>query len=233
MGGGKIVLLVFGVIVLLLSFGLLAGGGALIWADATHVDDEGFISSDPIQIERDSCAVITGPIDIDETALEVLNWMGVITVFEIEGRNNNTSKQIFIGVADESDVETYLDNVDYDEITSIDVNWLSSDEVIYTSHPGSSAPAVPTSQTFWTESAHGAGTQSLEWETEVGRHSIVLMNADGSSGVDLGVVAKVMIPSIFGFGVGFLIGGIVVLIVGGFMVYLAVPRPKIIAQNNG
>ncbi len=224
MSAGKIILLVFGVIVVLISFSLMAGGGALIWADATHVDSEGFIKSDTIHIERDSRAVVTGSIEIDEEALRVLNWMGVITVFEVEGRSNNPSKQIFIGVADESDVETYLNNVDYDEITFIDIDWLSFDEVTYTSHPGSSTPIAPTSQTFWAASAHGAGTQTMGWETEVGSHSIVLMNDDGSSGVDLSAIFKAKIPSIFGFGVGFLIGGIVLLIVGGFMVYLAVRR---------
>ncbi|MBA7701660.1 hypothetical protein ES703_110404 [subsurface metagenome] len=224
MSAGKIILLVFGVIVVLISFSLMAGGGALIWADATHVDSEGFIKSDAIHIERDSRAVVTGSIEIDEEALRVLNWMGVITVFEVEGRSNNPSKQIFIGVADESDVETYLNNVDYDEITFIDIDWLSFDEVTYTSHLGSSTPIAPTSQTFWAASAHGAGTQTMGWETEVGSHSIVLMNDDGSSGVDLSAIFKAKIPSIFGFGVGLLIGGIVLLIVGGFMVYLAVRR---------
>ena len=73
----------------------------------------------------------------------------------------------------------------------------------------------------------------MAWETEVCSHSIVLMNDDGSSGVDLSAVFKAKIPSILGFGVGFLIGGIVVLIVGGFMVYLAVRRPKIITGNPG
>ena len=234
MGGGKIVLLVFGVIVLLLSFSLLAGGGALIWADAAHVDDEGFINSDPIQIERDSCAVVTGPIDIDEAALEVLDWMGVITVFEVEGRSNDSSKGIFIGVADESDVEAYLSNVAYDEITSIDFGWqLSIDDINYTKHPGNSIPVAPTSETFWTESSHGAGTETMAWETEAGRHSLVLMNDDGSAGVDLSVIYKVKIPSLVGWSVGLLVGGIVVLIAGAFMVYIAVRRPKIITQNQG
>jgi hypothetical protein len=231
MHGGKIVLLVFGIIVVLLSFGILAGGGALIWADATHIDSEGFVASSAINIESDSSAVITGPIDIDEAALRALTIMGVITLFEVEGRTNNPSKQIFIGVADESDVETYLSNVGYDEITSIDINWQSSDEVTYTSHPGTSTPAAPTSQTFWTESAHGAGTQTLEWETEVGSHSMVLMNDDGSSGVDLSVVFRAKIPSVFGLSVGLLVGGIIVLLVGGFMVYLAVRRSQVITAD--
>ncbi len=225
MSAGKIVLLVFGIIVVLISFGLLAGGGALIWVDATHVDDEGFIKSDTINIKRDTHAVITGPIDIDEEALRVVNWMGIITDFEIEGRSNDSSKGIFIGVADESDVEAYLSNVTYDEMTFIDFGWqLSIDEVTYTRHSGSSTPPAPTSETFWTASAYGAGTQTMVWETEAGRHSIVLMNADGSAGVDLSTVLGAKIPLIFRVGVGLLVGGIVVLIIGGFMVYFAVRR---------
>ena len=229
MSGGKIVLLVFGIIVLLISLALLAAGGTTMWVDKVHIDDEGFIASNTIDIERDSRALVTGSIDIDEAGLRALKWMGLVTVFEVEGRSNDSSKGIFIGVADESEVEAYLDNVAYDEMTFTDFGWqLSIDEVTYTRHSGSSTPPAPTSETFWTASAYGAGTQTMEWETEVGSHSIVLMNDDGSVGVDLSVIYKVNIPSIFGLSLGLIIGGVVVLIIGGFMVYLAVRRPKII-----
>ncbi len=228
MSAGKIVLLVFGVIILLISIGLLFVGGSLMWVDKAHIDSEGFVNSNTLQVERNSRAMVTGPIDIDATALEVLEWMGLVTDFEVEGWSNDSSKGIFIGVAEETDVEAYLSNVAYDEMTFTDFGWrLSIDEVTYTRHPGSSTPAPPTSQTFWTESAHGVGTQTMEWETEVGRHSIVLMNDDGSAGVDLSVIYKVKVPSIFGLSLGLVIGGIVVLVIGGLMVYLAVRRSKI------
>ena len=42
MSAGKIILLIFGIILLLISFGLIAGGGTLLWADAKYVDSEGF-----------------------------------------------------------------------------------------------------------------------------------------------------------------------------------------------
>ncbi len=224
MSGGKIVLLVFGVIVVLISIAVLFAGGALIWADKTQIDSEGFISSSTIQIDRDSRAIVTGSIDIDEVALRALRWMGTATIFVVEGSNADPAKQIFIGVAEESDLKAYLSSVDYDEMALTGKGWLSSLTTVYTNHPGSSAPATPTSQTFWLESAHGAGTQTMVWETEVGSHSIVLMNADGSAGVDLNAVYKVKVPSILGWSIGLLVGGIVVLIVGGFMIYLAVRR---------
>ena len=227
MSAGKIALLVFGVIILLMSFSLVVGGGALIWVDSAHVDSEGFISSDTIHIERDSRAVTTGPIDIDEVALRAAKWMGVITVFEIEGQSNDPSKQIFIGVADESDVETYLGNVNHDEITSVDLGWqLAVDALVYVNHPGNSTPVAPTSETSWTASAHGAGTQILEWETEVGSHSIVLMNDDGSSGVDLSVVFKAKITTLLLLGVALFIAGIAVLAGGGVTVFFAVRQKR-------
>ena len=228
MSAGKIILLIFGIIVLLISFGLIAGGGALFWADAKYVDDAGFLTSDALRIERDSRAVVTGPIEIDEVALKVLRRIGVITIFEFEGTNNNPSKPIFMGVADEADLENYLSNVDYDEITSIDFGWhLDFDEVTYNNHPGNSTPSAPASETIWTASVGGTATETLVWETEAGCYSIVMMNGDGSSSIDLDVVFKAKIPSIVGYAVGFLVVGIVFLIAGGLMVFFAVRRKQV------
>ncbi|GAG11842.1 unnamed protein product, partial [marine sediment metagenome] len=65
MSAGKIVLLVFGVIVLLVSLGLLLSGGALMWAERAIKDSEGFYSTKTIQLEKDSHAIVTKPADID------------------------------------------------------------------------------------------------------------------------------------------------------------------------
>jgi len=230
MSAGKVVRLVFGIIIILVAVALMVGGGAVIWIDRAHTDSEGFIISDTIQIERDSYAVVTGPIDIDETALKVLDWLGLVTAFKVEGSNNDPSKGLFAGVADESDLEGYLDDVDYDEMIWSDIGWLHFENVTYTNHPGSSEPASPTSQTFWKESEYGTGTRALEWETEVGSHSNVLMNDDGSAGLDLSAVFAVKAPgTLVWIGVGILLGGIVVLAVGGLMVFFAVRKPKIIS----
>jgi hypothetical protein len=230
MSAGKIILLVFGVVILLISIGLLFAGGTLMWVDQTHIDSMGFIRSSTMNIERDSHAVITGPIAIDEVAMNVLDWMGVVTDFNIEGRSNDPLKGIFIGVADKSDVDTYLNNVTYDEITFIDLSWqLSIDKVLYTNHLGYSSPLDPSTKTFWRASAYGIGNQILEWKTEAGKHAIVLMNDDGSSDVDLSIIFKVKVPSIFGLSLGLIIGGVVLLIIAGLMVYFAVRRSKITA----
>ncbi len=65
MSAGKIVLLVFGVIVLLVSFAFLVPGGVLMWAERAIKDSEGFYSTKTISSERDSYAIVTKPADID------------------------------------------------------------------------------------------------------------------------------------------------------------------------
>jgi len=220
MSAGKIVLLVFGIIVLLLSVGLVFGGGALLWANSALTDDEGFYTTRFVQLDRDSYAIVTEPADIDLSAAWIWDCSNLVT-FKVEGYSDDPSKQIFVGIAEESDLDAYLHNVEHDEIAEFSIYPY---EIDYRYHPGSSSPVPPASQTFWSVSAHGSDTQSLEWSLESGTYSLVLMNDDGSAGLDLRVSVGAKVPLIFGTGLGFLIGGVVGLIIGFLMVFLAVRR---------
>jgi len=229
MSAGKIVLLVFGVIVLLVSLALLLSGGALMWAERAIKDSEGFYSTKTIQLEKDSHAIVTKPADIDlKGDWEWPFWGGRcdpsdFLTLKIQGSSNDPSKQIFIGIAEVSDLKTYLKDVEYDEITRFRIRRR---ELGYTNHPGTSEPLAPTTQTFWTASAHGAGTQTLGWGIEPGSYSFVLMNDDGSRGLNLSTLVGVKVPPIlWGVSVGLLVGGIVVLVIAALMIYLAVRRP--------
>ena len=68
------------------------------------------------------------------------------------------------------------------------------------------------------------GTQTVEWELQSGDWVLVLMNADGSQGVDVAGTIGAKVPSLFWLGIGLLIGGVIVLAVGVLMVYLSVRR---------
>jgi len=222
MSAGRIILLIFGILFILGSVPLLFGGGALLWVDIALTDDEGFITTETDRLERDSYAIVTesAHIDIDEEWNWGWGWnwdLGDLVTFKVEGSNNN-DPNIFIGVANESDLVDYLSDVEYDEITHVSIQRHGLD-VDYTHHSGSLAPAAPTSpQIHWEESVSGPGTQTLEWELETGTYSLVLMNADGSHGVDVDVALGAKVPLIFGVGVGLLIGGVVALIIGILMV---------------
>ena len=217
---GKLLLLVFGVVVLLIAAGLIVFGGALLWANNALTDSEGFYTTNTVRLDKDSYAIVTEPTRIDLRAGLIWDWGGWATI-KVKGSSDDVSKQIFVGVAEESDLETYLDDVEYDEIT----NWLNVRRADYEHHEGSLEPAAPTSETFWVESAHGAGTQTLKWEVESGSYALVLMNDDGSAGIDLDAVFKVKTPEeLFAISVGLLVGGIVGLLLGALMIVLSVRR---------
>jgi len=219
---GKIILIIFGAIFLLAAIGMLLGGGALMWVDQVVKDSEGFISTDTIHLERVSYAIITHQAEINLEA--GWNWgctdLGTIRV---EGASDNPLKEIFIGIADEADVEDYLHGVEYDEISEFKIFPY---EIHYRSHHGTLSPAAPTTETFWSASVHGTGTQSLEWEVESGTWVLVLMNADGAAGVNLSGSVGIKAPWMFWLSVGLLIGGVVALIIAGVLIYFATRRPR-------
>jgi len=223
MGAGKIILLVFGIIGILISIGLLVSGGTLLWVNSAIKDSEGFYTTRTIEIKNNAHAVVTGPANIDIEA----GWLlGNLVNFKVEGSNHDSSTQIFIGVAKEADVDAYLSGVEHDEITSLHIYPY---HVNYLHHFGNKIPEDPTSQTFWTASTSGTGTQILEWELKPGSYSLVLMNDDGSAGIDMDIVLGVRVPLLLGISVGLLGGGVIAVSISILMIYLAARKPSVIA----
>lgn len=219
----RIILLIFGIIILLVAVFLLIAGGTLLGVTSEFTDSEGFISTTAIQFETDSHAIVFQPIDIElGEAVGISVWRpspGDFVTVKLTGSNNDPSKNVFVGIARESDVNTYFSGVEYDEVTNF--RYVPFD-VTYTTHPGDAVPADPVSQTFWVVSAFGSGSQSLEWEPEEGSYSVVLMNDDGSAGVDLSARVGARIPLLLAIGQMLFIAGVVALIIGAVMIYFRV-----------
>ncbi|UCG83936.1 MAG: hypothetical protein JSW38_03715 [Dehalococcoidia bacterium] len=216
----KILLLVLGVILVVGGLAVAIGGGAALWANSALTDDEGYITTETIRIDKDSHAIVSEPTDIEVGSWGVWDWGDLVT-FKIEGSNDDSSKNIFLGVAEERDLKGYFSDVNYDEVTDLEIN---PDRLEYRNHPGSSEPAAPITQSFWLEFVNGPGTQILKWELQPGAWSLVLMNEDGSAGVDASVVLGVKIPWLLGAGVGLLVGGILVLLLGASLIVISVLR---------
>jgi hypothetical protein len=217
---GKVILLVFGIIVLVVGLAMATGGGGALWANAALTDDEGYFATKTLRIDRSSHAVVSEPTDIDVGSAWVWDW-GDLATFKVEASNDNPSKNVFVGVADDGDLSDYLRDVNYDEVSDLEIR---PDRLEYRNRPGSSEPAAPTTQGFWLESVNGSGTQLLEWELQSGSWSLVLMNEDGSAGLDLSVVLGVKISWLVGAAIGVLAGGIVTLLLGVLMIILAVRK---------
>lgn len=220
MSGGRIALLVFGIIFLLVSVGLLTFGGGLMFAHYGIRDSQGYYTTDTINLNRDSYALVTVPADIDMSAGSCCgwqwNWTGLASI-RIEGESTDTSREIFIGIGDEDQVKRYLDGVKHDEIREFRIYPY---RVEYKRYPGTGVPELPIDQ-VWAASVHGSGTQILEWDVEPGQWVLVLMNADASPGVDVSGTIGIKFPWLFGVALACLIAGAVLLVVGILMVVLS------------
>lgn len=216
MTAGRVVLLIFGLIGLLLGVGLLAGGGLTMGFERAFRDQQGFISTRTVRLERDSYAIVSEPAELDWP----WRW-GRLGTVKVEAAASDPAREIFLGIAEAGDVRAYLANVAYDEIVDFE---LRPFRVGYRRHPGTSAPAAPGTQRFWEASAQGPGTRTIEWDVEPGSWALVLMNADGSAGLDLRGSAGAQLPWLFWVGLGLLIAGLVVLALGILLIYFGVRR---------
>jgi len=219
MKAGRIVLIVLGSLFILVSLALIAGGAVVLAFDASYKDAQGFYTTRFIPVQSTTPAVVSQPADIHAGPWLFNENRNAFTV-KIEASSDTPGKPIFIGVARESDLTRYLDGVGYDEVTGFTVN---SDVIHFVQHSGSNTAAQPASQNFWAASASGTGTQTVQWAVSGGRYSVVLMNADGSAPIDAQVAVGLKIPAILhGIGLGLLIGGIILLVGGGVMLFFGI-----------
>ena len=203
-GAGRVVLIVVGVIAALLSLGLLAGGTALVVVDQTQRDADGFLMSPSEDFSTATYAIVSESADVDfggsDRAAQAI--LGDVRI------RSESDRDVFIGIARDTDVEEYLSGVEHSVVTHIDEN------PDYSDHPGGAPTSPPGDQNFWVASTSGSGEQTLEWKPEEGSWSVVAMNSDGSRGVasELSIGAELDAA---------LWVGIVLLVVGAVLAALA------------
>ena len=219
--GARIGLLAGATVAGLLAVGALALGGLALWGDSQK-DEDGYLSTTGHRFEADTRALTSESLDID---LDEAEWLLDADEFgEVRLEvSPETDKPVFVGIAPTGDVDAYLRQVAHTTVT--DVDW-SPFEADYDPQGGERRPTAPAGQGFWEASAHGSGTQSLNWEVEDGDWSVVVMNADGSRGVEADIATGAKVPYLAAFGWTALgIGGVLVLAAGGLLA-LGVRPPR-------
>jgi hypothetical protein len=185
MTAGRIALLVAGGLLALVSLGLLAGGGTLLWAHTTQRDDDGFYSTRFERFESDGYAIRSDDLDLSTDGPDWLFDEGRLGTIRLNAASGNPDKELLIGIGPKNVVETYLRGVEHDVVVDVTVDPF---EVEYRPQPGSRPLPTPGTQEFWATVAN----RRLEWEVMEGDWVAVVMNADGSRGVvaDVSVAAK-------------------------------------------
>ncbi len=229
---GRIIAAIFGVLLIVASIGLIAGGGGIMWVRRTFADSDGFLTSGEVRFHSDSYAIALRGVNVNVGIdMPTRMWMprpGDLVTIRLVGTNSDPSKDLFIGIARDTDATGYLGGVEYDEVSDLDWPYKpwgdSQPQISYRPHEGSAPAQPPTSKTFWMASTSGVGTQTLEWEPETGSYWVVVMNSNGSPNVEFDLQLGAKIPILGTIGSALMAGGFIVLAIGGIVIYYGVLR---------
>jgi hypothetical protein len=187
--GGRVAALIAGGLLGLVALGFLVGGGAALWANGQK-DDDGYLSTRTENFHTRAAALRTENLDVN------LGGSASVLDTDVYGKVHlrvtpRTDKDVFVGIARTRDVTHYLRGTAHTRITDLDYHPFHAD---YATTGGTRRAAAPTIQRIWSAQAHGHGTQTLTWDVADGDWSVVVMNADGSPGVNADVRAGANVP---------------------------------------
>jgi hypothetical protein len=222
--GGRIAAIIASGMLGLFAFGLLAAGGLALWGDSQK-DEHGYISTDNDRFATSTRALTTENLDLD--------GLGEVVGSDSFGKvrlevASNDDKPVFVGVARTSDVSDYLRGSAHTIVTDVDYSPFQAD---YSERTGERQLAPPAGERFWAASAQGSGAQALTWDVEDGDWSVVVMNADGSAGVDAGVKAGAQLSFLDEAGWVLIGTGLLALAGAGALLFVGV-RPRRAAPES-
>ena len=219
---GRIALIVTGALTALLATALLFGGAAALYGEVKK-DDDGYLTSDAHRFDTGTRALATENLDIDLGGADFMaDDLGRV---KVEAQSND-GKPLFVGIARTSDVERYLDGVPHATVHDVEDGPFDSFDAETTRHAGNRHPVAPRHADIWAVSSEGAGGQSVDTKLREGNWSVVVMNADGSLGVDADVSAGASVPFLDELGWIALGSGSFALVVGIALIVAGARRPQ-------
>ena len=219
--GARVALFVGAGVAALMAVGALALGGIALWGESQK-DERGYISTDSERFAASTHALATESLDIDlDGAEELVDATGFGDVrLDVAPQ---TDKPVFVGIARTDDLSAYLADVSHTTVTDLDYEPF---EASYSPQAGGRNPAEPAGERIWAASTQGVGPQSLEWEAEDGDWSVVVMNADGSRGVQADIGAGAKLPFLTEVGWSALGSGTLLLLTAAALLVLGIRPPR-------
>lgn len=213
---GRIVALVAGTVLALMSFGLLAGGGFLAWADLTQ-SRNGYLIAGTESYATPGYALVSDPVELHDG----WGWLGrIVGDVRIQVTPADPVKHaghVFVAIGPAGDVSHYLAGTSYATVPAVG-------DTAVAEHAGSKVPGPPAQAVNWVARATGPGTQTLRWTTQSGTWMAVVMNADGSKGVAARVqlaVSSPVLPALAGM---LLVYGVFVGVAAAVLIIVPVRR---------
>ncbi|WP_370962567.1 DUF4389 domain-containing protein [Amycolatopsis sp. cg9] len=210
---GRIAAAVTGAVLVLGAMGLLTGGGAVLWADRTQRDADGYLAGSTTLVAS-GYAVTTDPVQLPGAP------DAVAAIGDVRIRATATDgRPVFVGIGRSAAVAGYLAATEYTTVSGV-----TGDRVNDRVHPGGAPATPPGAAGVWTATASGTGTQSLSWPVGAGQWTAVVMNADGSRGISVRAEAGATAPALGWIALGLLLAGAVALATGALLIGVAAHR---------
>ena len=210
---GRIAALAIGSLLVLLSLCLLGAGGTGLWADRTQRDD-GYATTDVHHYSTAGSALATKRTELGAAGLGWLYAPGILGKVRVRVTPENP-RPVFVGIGPSAEVDRYLATVKHTVISDF---WSDDVETV-----GGGVPrSAPGLQDFWVASESGSGKQSLVWNPAGGDWTVVVMNADGRPGLDVGADLGAKVPALLWVAIGLLLGGAIFFAGGGLLIVSAV-----------
>lgn len=171
--------MVSGVVVAILG-GALVAGGAVVGA---AFGPDGTVTTTPTSVNATGVALLVDGLEVDAGGLPVPDGVGVLTL----SATSATGSPLFLGVANGSDLDTYLAGAPYDVVAALGTGGTTTTRTV----PGTQQPPPPATQQFWLRQDEGSPAR-LTARIPQGT-TVVLMKSDATPGVsaDLSVTLEV------------------------------------------
>jgi hypothetical protein len=217
-GAARVVALVLGTLLLLPGLGLVFGGGVLLWAHGVHRAD-GFVVSPEDRFTASTHALVSERIELNTGA----DWLPVEAAIgdaRVEVTPHGDG-DVFVGIARVADAEAYLSGVSRTEVEALGFDSPLGDD---DQRPGSAPSSPPGDQDFWIAQATGTGDQQVTWPAAEGDWMFVIMNADGSAGIDVDARIGAEFPALGTIAWTVLVAGLGVSVIGVLLIAPSVRR---------
>jgi hypothetical protein len=204
-------------------------GGTLVFEKSLYPNKSGYYTTREVSLnEGDSVAIIFS--GFNDELLEI----NPLTVTSL--KTTLTSTGYFVGVASTNEVKNYLSSVTYSKITDFDFKFdgtfgvIQSPDLVHVDSSSDLTANKPTDQTFWETSSQN----SVTWEVKSGSYSIVIMKADGTTGIALKFTFGFAIPIFNSLESILFLLGLVSVVIGlavGFTTYFRYYKKSILQTN--
>src|SRR5262245_38542071 len=211
---GRITALAIGSLLVLVSLALLGAGGTCVWADRTQREG-GYATTDVHRFSTTGSALASERTELGAAGFGWLYSPGLLGKVRIRVTPEGSGPPLFVGIGPSADVDRYLATVKHTVVSDF---WNDNVETV-----GGGIPrAAPGRQDFWAASASGPGEQALVWNPADGDWTVVVMNADGRAGIQVGADLGAKVPALLWIAIGLLLRGAIFLVGGGLLIASAV-----------